>query len=604
MKRALLLLLLAAAPAQARPPNVIVLLTDDQGYGDLSCHGNPVLETPHLDRVHAQSLRLTDFHVAPMCTPTRGQLLTGRDAARNGAINVSSGRTLLRRGLPTLADVFAGAGYATAIFGKWHLGDTHPYRPQDRGFQESLWFPSSHLNSVPDTWDNDYFDDTYRRGSTPEPVAGYCTDVFFREAIDWMRRQQAHGRPFFLYLPTNAPHSPYWLPKPDREAMTRHLAAVEASGAFRCDLPPDKRRDLIAFLAMIRNIDDNVGRLDAFLREAGLFDDTLLVFLTDNGSTMGHLYFDAGMRGHKTQLWEGGHRVPCFLRLPNGGFGPPRDIPGLTQVQDLFATLPAVCGIGDLPAHDGLDLTPVLRGKAVVPDERTLVINYSRMPFAASYPMADSPSRLSREGAAVLWQHWRLLEDRELYDLRSDPRQTRNVIADHPDVAKRLRAHLETWWDEVGPHANTAEPVVIGHEAENPVLLTACEWLDVFVDQQRQIRQGERKNGWWEIEVSQPGAYTFELRRWPRSLDLPLSAGLPATVVTDGQLEPGRALPIARARLQIGAGPPQVQPLKAQATAAHFRVQLPAGRSRLYTWFDDADGQPIAGAYFVHVTRL
>ena len=247
----LLLALLPWIVQAAAQPNVIVILTDDQGYGDLSCHGNPVLQTPHLDRIHSQSVRLTDFHVAPMCTPTRGQLLTGRDAARNGAINVSSGRTLLRRELPTLADVFAKAGYRTAMFGKWHLGDTYPYRPQDRGFQETLWFPSSHINSVPDVWDNDYFDDTYRRGSKLEKHEGYCTDVFFREATAGIKKQRdgAEDQPFLLYLPTNAPHSPYWLPKEDRAAMTRRLAEVEATGTYQCSLPPEKRRDLIAFLA-------------------------------------------------------------------------------------------------------------------------------------------------------------------------------------------------------------------------------------------------------------------------------------------------------------------------------------------------------------------
>jgi len=597
-------LLLAAAGALAAPPNLIVVMTDDQGYGDLSCHGNPVVQTPHLDRVHAESVRLTDFHAAPMCTPTRGQLLTGLDAARNGAINVSSGRALLRRELPTLADLLAGAGYSTGIFGKWHLGDTYPYRPQDRGFQESLWFPSSHINSVPDAWDNDYFDDIYRRGSTLEQQEGFCTDVFFREAIAWIGEQQATGKPFFLYLPTNAPHTPYWVPQDDREAMARRLAEVESDGSSRADLTPEQRRDLIDFLALIQNIDDNVGRLDAFLHETGLFEDTILVFLTDNGSTLGHLYYDAGMRGHKTQLWEGGHRVPCFVRWPAGGLAAPRDVPGLTQAQDLFSTLATLCGIGELPPHDGLDLGPALRGETEVPEDRTLVINYSRMPAAASYPMPDSPSLLRREGAAVLWKRWRLLEDRELYDLDADPMQERNVIDEHPEIAARLRARLDQRWAEVGPLANEAQPLVIGHEAENPVMLTACEWLDVFIDLQRQVRLGLRKNGWWEIEVAEAGDYEFELRRWPRDADLPLASGLPATEVTDGTLVPGAALPIARARMQLGARRPQFRPLGPGAKAATFRATLEAGRTRLYTWFDDADGQPLVGAYYVHVTRL
>ncbi len=175
----LLLTSVAAQSAADQPapqrPNVLVIVTDDQGYGELSCHGNPVLTTPNLDRLYDESIRFTDFHVAPMCTPTRGQLMTGVDALRNGAMNVSSGRTLLRRAFPTMGNLFAASGWQTGIFGKWHLGDTYPYRPQDRGFHESVWFPSSHIGSVPDTWENDYFDDTYIHNGRPQTYTGYTT---------------------------------------------------------------------------------------------------------------------------------------------------------------------------------------------------------------------------------------------------------------------------------------------------------------------------------------------------------------------------------------------------------------------------------------------
>ena len=211
---ALLLVLgfVSTAVAALTRPNVILVLTDDQGYGDFFCHGNPVLKTPNLDRLHDQSIRFTDFHVAPMCTPTRGQLLTGVDALRNGAMNVSSGRTLLRRDIPTMPQIFAVNGYRTAMFGKWHLGDNYPYRPQDRGFQESLWFPSSHISSAPDFWNNDYFDDVYVRNGKRQAVNGYCTDVFFREAMQWMGERADRREPFFCYLPLNAPHGPLFVP--------------------------------------------------------------------------------------------------------------------------------------------------------------------------------------------------------------------------------------------------------------------------------------------------------------------------------------------------------------------------------------------------------
>ena len=586
----------------ADKPNVILLMTDDQGYGDLSCHGNPIFQTPHLDQLHRESIRLTDFHVAPMCTPTRGQLMTGRDAAWNAAINVSSGRTLLRAELPTLADEFGTAGYRTGIFGKWHLGDTYPYRPQDRGFQETLWFPSSHINSTPDVWDNDYFDDTYRRNGELTKYEGYCTDVFFDEAIAWMKQQAAADEPFFVYLPTNAPHSPYWLPKTYRDAMTQTVEKADAAGKLR-KMPPKRRDALIAFLAMIKNIDDNYGKLEAFLRESGLRENTVVVYLTDNGSTLGADYYNAGMWGRKTQLWEGGHRVPCFIRYPEGKLGEPRDIGGLTEVQDLFPSLLDLCGIQSDVKVDGMNLEPVFRGEATIPEDRMLVINYSRMPFGFEFASPDSPSLMRREGAAVLWKRWRLLEDRELYDLANDSLQRTNVMDQFPEVASKMRATLDAWWEDVESVANEPQPVVIGHPEENPVMLTACEWLDVFIDQQQQIRRADLKNGWWEIEVAEPGEYEFELRRWPREVDLPLDAGMEQTQVTDGVLLEGKALPIARARLRIGTSPTQVQPVKENAKSAIFRATLPAGRTRLYTWFDDVNRQTIVGAYYVYVNR-
>ena len=177
---------LSAQPNRGRP-NVILILTDDQGYGDIGAHGNPVLKTPNMDRLWSESVRLTDFHVTPMCTPSRSQLMTGRACLVNKAMNVSSGRTLLRTDMPTMAEIFAASGYSTGQFGKWHLGDTYPYRPIDRGFQESVCFASSHIGAAPDAWNNDYFNDRYRHNGREQQYDGYCTDVFFGEAMNWMR---------------------------------------------------------------------------------------------------------------------------------------------------------------------------------------------------------------------------------------------------------------------------------------------------------------------------------------------------------------------------------------------------------------------------------
>lgn len=599
-----LALLSGLGPAFAAQPNVIVIITDDQGYPDLSCHGNPVLQTPHLDAIHDAGVRLTDFHVAPMCTPTRGQLLTGLDAARNGAINVSSGRTLLRPELPTLADHLRASGYATGIFGKWHLGDQYPFRPEDRGFEETLWFPSSHINSTPDAWDNDYFDDTYTRNGVLTAYEGYCTDVFFDEGIAWMKRQKEAGKPFFAYLATNAPHWPYWEPAEYTEAMEKTFAEAEAAGLVEVK-PKGRREDLVQFLAMIRNIDDNVGKLDAFLTENDLAKDTIVVFLTDNGSTLAEHYFPAGMRGKKTQLWEGGHRVPCFVRWPGGGVSGGRDVGGLTHVQDLLPTLLSLCGAESLesPPFDGIDLSTLLREGGSTDPDRMFVINYSRMPGQLDYPVPDSPSIMTKDMAGVLWKRWRFLENRELYDLESDPLQQSDVATANPEVVAKMRSHLDAWWNEVGPLANEPQRVVIGHEAENPMILTACEWLDVFIDQQRQVRRADLKNGWWELEVAQAGEYEFSLRRWPADSGLAIRDGVDATTVTDGELVAGRALDLKGARMAIGSFSGS-KPIAEEAGEVTFRTRLEAGPTRLYTWFDDAFGQAVLGAYYVHVKRL
>lgn len=570
--------LVTAAPQRAERPNIIVVITDDQGYGDLGRHGNPVLKTPHLDRLHDESIRLTDFHVSPMCTPSRSQLLTGRDALVNGAMNVSSGRTLLRRGLPTMADLFAAGGYRTGQFGKWHLGDNYPYRPQDRGFQRSLWFPSSHIPSAPDRWENDYFDPWFRdEAGNTRRYPGYCTDVIFDEALTWIREQGRRREPFFAYVATNAPHGPLWVDSRYREPYR------------------NQPRNVASFLGMVANIDENMGKLDRVLTESGLRDNTLLVFLTDNGGTAGVPVFNAGMRGRKIQLYEGGHRVPCFIRWPSGKLRPAGAVSAMTQCQDLLPTLTDLCDLRKPrdTRFDGISLAPLLRGKKDRLPDRKLVIQFSRM---------NAP--VPRKGdACVLWRRWRLVSDRELYDLSRDPAQQRNVITEHPEVAKKLRTHYEKWWAGVEPEMNEPSRIVLGAAAENPTLLSPADWYDVFLDQARQVRIGEPKNGAWYVDVARAGEYEISLRRYPVEADLPLTAAAPPFKGKDGELPGGKPLPIEGARVQVGSLTVNMSAAPG-ATAVNCKATLPAGPTRLQTWFLDRQGKEISGAYYVYVRRL
>ncbi len=237
--------------AQTRP-NVVLVMTDDQGYGDLSCHGNPILKTPQLDQLFQESVRLTDYHVSPTCSPTRSALMTGHWTDRTGAWHTILGRSLLRANEVTMGQVFANSGYVTGMFGKWHLGDNAPYRPEDRGFHEVIRHGGGGVSQTPDYWNNAYFDDTYLHNGQPEKVTGFCTDVWFQHAARFIRQHKESGKPFFAYIATNAPHGPMHAPE-SFSAPYQELGTSVAN-----------------FFGMIANIDDNVGQLRTLLREEGL----------------------------------------------------------------------------------------------------------------------------------------------------------------------------------------------------------------------------------------------------------------------------------------------------------------------------------------------
>jgi arylsulfatase A-like enzyme len=607
-------------------PNVIVIMTDDQGYPELSIHGNPILETPNLDDLARSSVRFGDFHAAPMCAPSRGQLMSGMDAATNGLLNVSSGRAFLRPELPTMGNIFQANGYSTGVFGKWHLGANYPYRPQDRGFEESVWFSSSHIGSVSDYWGNDYFDDTYWHNGTHEKFEGYCTDVFFTAAKKHMEKAIKEDKPFFAYIPTNTPHGPFIAKEEDIEALTKAYAKSEFADN-------DGLKNLILYLAMIRNIDTNVGSLMEFLKDQKVIDNTIVVFLTDNGSIQGYRYFNANMRGMKCELWDGGHRVPCFIKWPAGDFeNIGSEVFGLAQIQDILPTLVDLCGLNKTSPleFDGASLASVLRGKEEIPEDRMLFINYSRMPGFVNYPAPYGQTRIRKEGAGVLWKGWRLLECRELYNRTDDPMQENNVFDQYPEVVNHMMAGLDRWWENIREDVNEAQKIIIGSENENPSILTACDWLDVFIDQQPQISFGQRKISYWCLDVAQEGDYEFELRRWPKETDSPI-AGKCTMVDRNGNLG-GTALPINNASIYIGGvnhrSIAEKVPYRFEGVtksvgpedkAVTFDVHLKPGPIYLHTFFniqgtmvdtgsDDQDqsarqSQGMIGAYYVYVTR-
>ena len=604
--------------ASEKKPNVIVIMTDDQGYPELSMHGNPILKTPNLDKLGKSSVQFKNFHVTPMCAPTRGELLTGLDNAVNQLSNVSSGRSLLKSGIPTMGNIFGANGYSTGIFGKWHMGSNYPYRPQDRGFDESVWFPSSHIGSVSDFWGNDYFDDTYWHNGKKQKYEGYCTDIFFNESIRFIEESIDQDKPFFAYIATNTPHGPLYPKQEDYEVLEKLFEKSKFANQ------KGLKSSLVKYLAMIRNIDSNVGDLANFLDTKGVIDDTIIIFLTDNGSTMGKSYFNAGMRGMKTELWEGGHRVPLFIKWKNGNFKEVgNEVEGLCRVTDIVPTLVELCGlkISNRSSLKGMSLAPILKGKKEISKERKLIINYSRMPNFISYPIPHGQTILKKEGAVVLWKNWRLLESRELYNLENDPKQQLNIYDENPGIVQILDNELDRWWDSVKEDANEVQRIIIGSSHENPTNLTAIDWLDVFVDQQQQISYGARKNSYWCLEVDNAGEYEIELRRWPKETNASIT-GVPNTL--GGRKAKTHALPITQASIYIGGlelrsisdkNPYGFEGLTKKVDpkdkAIKFNVNLEKGPIYLHTFFHLDEGsstrgsdQNLIGAYYVCIKKL
>ena len=578
----ILLALLCFQPrcaSAADQPNVILVMTDDQGYGDLSCHGNPILKTPNLDRLYAESVRLTDFHVSPFCTPTRAALMTGNHPGYTGAYRTSSGRTMMHGDEKTLANLFAEGGYVTGMVGKWHLGDNAPHRPQDRGFQEVVWHRCGGIGQASDYWGNDYFDDTYERATannkhgTFEKFEGYCTDVWFREGMRFIEENQ--DKPFFLYLAPNAPHGPYRVPEEWAKPYVGNKDVANAN-----------------FYGMIANIDHNIGLLRAHLAKLGLAEKTILIFMTDNGTAAGAKFqglesepivgFNAGMRGKKSSIYDGGHRVPFFIHWPQGGLTRGRDVDTLAAHIDVLPTLADVCDIGVPEDYqpDGVSLKPLLYETSEPWTRDHHVIQFHGGAGGTALPS------LPFHQTVVLTERWRLVHSNRLYlfDIQTDPAQRDDVAAQHPEVVKELRALYEPFWQQVSPRM-TPVRIDLGNPDQNPTELCSQDWYMPTGNPPwnfGSITKLPKVTGPWMVQVKQAGRYRITLRQFPRVADKP--------VVT------------SRAKIVI-AGLTMEQPVEAGSKSVVFEMDLPSGPTELVTYLFDNHGKA-GGAYFTEVELL
>lgn len=573
-------------PAAAdEKPNIVIVITDDQGYGDLSCHGNPVLKTPEIDKLHGESVRLKDYHVSPTCSPTRSAFLTGHWTNRTGVWHTIMGRSMLRENEVTMGQVFKDAGYATGMFGKWHLGDNYPYRPEDRGYTEVMRHGGGGVGQTPDYWDNAYFDGSYWHNGTPEPVKGFCTDVFFDYAKRFMKASKAEKKPFLAYISTNAPHGPNHSPK-----------------EFSAPYSEIKNKNVRNFFGMIANIDHNVGQLRAFLKEEDLYDNTIFIFTTDNGSAGGWKTFNAGMRAGKGSEYDGGHRVPFFMHWPKGGLTKGRDVEQLTAHVDVLPTLIDMCDIAapkDVK-FDGTSLEPLINPDTN-PDwpDRILVTDSQRV---------KDPIKWRK--SSVMTSQWRLINGKQLYDIKVDPGQKSDVASGHPEVVQRLTAFYDAWWEELLPTFKDATAIALGHPKDNPARLTSHDWITTGSTpwNQSHIRKaqtGKKNTGFWNVNVVEAGDYEIRLRRWPEEADLAINASLKPGADVPGvkpyRATPGKAIEPKQATLTIGSIKLS-KPVESGAKEVVFDVKLPAGKTRMAALFKVSDSEEY-GAYFAYVKK-
>jgi arylsulfatase/arylsulfatase A len=463
--------------ALADPPNIVLVMADDQGYGDLGVLGNPVIETPNLDAMARRSARLTNFYVCPVCTPTRACLMTGRYQYRTRAFDTYVGRAMMEPDEVTIAEVLGEAGYATGIFGKWHLGDNFPMRPQDQGFDEVLVHRGGGIGqpSDPPGGKGKYTHPILFHNGQSKPFQGYCTDIYFDHAIRWIGQQHDAERPFFAYIPTNAPHGPY--DDVPRELYEKYKS-IDLSPVL---LDNEKEADTVARIyAMVENIDQNVGKLFAALDKHGLSENTIVLFMCDNGPNTRR--YVGEMRGMKGEIFEGGIRSPFFVHWPA------RLTPGIKSDEsaahiDVMPTLLAAAGVQVPPQVklDGRNILPLLNSEEADWPERSLVLQWHRgdepQPLRHFALRRGNWKLLNEKGRAEPWSEDHPNEivqleqfELELYNLAEDPREQNNLFEEESQIAKELINEYEAWFRDVSTtrRDNFAPPRMVVGSKERP----------------------------------------------------------------------------------------------------------------------------------------
>lgn len=491
-------------------PNVIIIITDDQGYGDLGINGNPHVKTPVIDRFAGESIQFNQFYVSPVCAPTRASLMTGRYSLRTGLRDTYNGGAIMATEEITIAEILNNAGYKTGVFGKWHLGDNYPFRPGDQGFDESLIHLSGGMGQPGDfttffQGDSSYFDPVLWYNGEQKSYLGYCSDIFTEEAITFIEKN--HQSPFLCYLSFNAPHTPLQVPV---EYYNMYKDIDPASG-FDDDNRPfhemteKDKEDARKVYAMVSNIDDNVGKLLKMLDELNIADNTLVIFMTDNGPQQRR--YNAGMRGLKSSVFRGGVRVPFYWRFPAFNSNTETVEASVAHI-DLFPTLAQLCN-ARMPVDrviDGKSFLPLLKGEEVdYFSERPLFFYWTRrhLELYNNIALQKGDYRLignTRYNANI--------EDFELFNIENDQYEQHNILPAHKTLASEMKAELDRLIYEIAESDHLINPprIIIGSEKENPVYLNRND-----AGGQRGIWTQEEAFGKWRVKIHE-GRYNIRFR--------------------------------------------------------------------------------------------
>ena len=504
-----LLFSVAGVAQEKKRPNVIIVMTDDQGYGDLGITGNPHVKTPKIDAFATESIRFNNFYVSPVCAPTRSSLMTGRYSLRTGIRDTYNGGAIMSTNEVTIAEMLQQADYKSGIFGKWHLGDNYPSRPSDQGFNESLIHLSGGMGQVGDITtyfkgDRSYFDPVLWHNNKKEAYTGYCSDIFTTEAINFIEKNK--DEPFFCYLSFNAPHTPLQVP----DAYYQQYKDIDPASGFENDtrehsvMTERDKEDARKVYAMVSNIDDNFGKLLKKLEELEIADNTLIIFMTDNGPQQVR-YVD-GMRGRKGNVYQGGVRVPFYMRHPSS-FKQAKNIKTKVAHIDVLPTLAEICNV-PLPTENGIDgksLLPLITSDKEDWSNRSLFFYWTRR-----YPELYNNITVLKGSYKLIGKtdYNASITDFELFNIDKDPYEKQNLILENQLIAVDLKKDLDEKYNQLIASENLIKQprIHVGTVHENPIILNRND-----AGGERGIWAQEEVYGKWAVRIEK-GHYDIKFK--------------------------------------------------------------------------------------------